>query len=203
MAPLTEDGNTSEDGSAGESSYASWATSMVLDAGRRIVNGPVDELAPHYELLHAGANMKLHGERSVDEVSINLSSDRTMLVWRAAQPGAAANSGVVALSTIKKVAEPAPGWFSSPAAGEFVISADGLDVRLEAKSASTKDAWMQAVQALAERAAEDKEGRKLGHEARRRLDLEMRKREAERRKAEMMKGMSGGMKHTAQAMLSR
>ena len=89
MAPLTEDGNTSEDGNA---SYSSWATSIVLDAGRRIVNGPVDELAPHYELLQAGATMKLHAERSVDEVSINLSSDRAMLVWRAAQPGAAAGS---------------------------------------------------------------------------------------------------------------
>ena len=147
--------------------------------------------------------MQLHGERSVDEVMINLSSDRAMLVWRAAVPGGAASSGVVALSTIKGVSEPAAGWFSTPAAGSFILSADGLEVHLEAKSAATKAAWMAAVKAVSERAAEEKEGRKLGHDARRRLDLEMRKREADRRKAEVMKGMSGGMKHTAQAMFSR
>ena len=128
MASLVDDGNQS-DGSteAPPGGYSSWATSMV-DAGRRLVTGPADELAPHWEVLAAGTLMKLHDERGSEEVDVSLSSDRTMLTWRPVQSGSA-GSGVIALSTIKKVGEPAPGWFSSPRPGEFVIAADGLEVR--------------------------------------------------------------------------
>ena len=51
---------------------------------------------------------------------------------------------------------------------------------------------------------EAKTGRKLAYQAKRRMGLEERKREAERRKAEVMKTCAGGgMKHTATAMMNR
>lgn len=182
-------------------SYASWAASLVLDAGRQIASHvrPDDKLSPHWELLEKGAEMKRHGEGGATAVTLTLSSDRSMLTWRAPH----ADSGVVALSSISAVGDPPPGWFSAPAAGEFVVSADGIELRLEAATVETKSAWIEALRAVSERAASDREGRKLGHEARQQLNLEMRRREAERRKAEAMKGISGGMKHTARAMLAR
>ncbi|KAL1504095.1 hypothetical protein AB1Y20_010505 [Prymnesium parvum] len=198
MAPLTEDGNTS-DGPHDKPTPHSWASSM-LDVGRRLVSGTPDPLDAHYTLLHAGATMRLRNERGSDEVQIQLSSDRSMLVWRGTQPS---STGVIALCTIRKVGVPPPGWFSAPSPGEFAITAEGIEVRLDSNSAQVRAAWVEAVQAVAARAVEEKEGRKLGHETRRRVELEMRKREADRRKAEVMKGIHGGMKHTAQAMLSR
>ena len=208
MASLVDEGNQSDEASERPASSASWASStswaatMVLDAGRRIVSGPLDELQPHWDVLSAGDIMQLHSEKGVEEVQISLSSDRAMLTWRAAQSGAS-GSGVVALSTVKTVSTPAPGWFSAPGPGEFVITAEMLEVRLDAGTSQKKAAWVEAIRATAEKAAQDRDGRKIGHETRRMLDLEMKRREAERRKAETMKGLSGGMKHTAKAMLSR
>ena len=49
-----------------------------------------------------------------------------------------------------------------------------------------------------------KTGRKLAAQAKRKMGLAERQREAERRKAEVMKTCtSGGMKHTAAAMMNR
>ena len=45
--------------------------------------------------------------------------------------------------------------------------------------------------------------RKLGHSTRREYEMQAKKREAERRKAEVMAGCTSGMRHTARAMASR
>ena len=66
-----------------------------------------------------------------------------------------------------------------------------------------KEAWAAALTAVAARASDDRHTRKLGHSTRRTLEMQAKKREAERRKAEVMGGCTSGMRHTARAMASR
>ena len=114
----------------------------------------------------------------------------------------AAASGAVAVSTVQ-VQQAAKGWFSAPSEAAFVLVADGQTLSLEAESPAQKQAWMTALQAVAARADDDRQNRKIGYETRKQMDLQAKKREAERRKAEVMSGCKTGMRHTAAAMASR
>ena len=178
VAARDSDNESSEPSSKAASDDVSLG-SWPYDAGRRLVEGPVDPLLPHWELLAAGATMIRRGNGD-DSVNLSLSSDKSMLMWR----GTGSQSGVVALSAVTKVGVPPPGWFASPAKGEFVIMcSDGVELRLVVDSEQLRDAWIFALTVVSEKAAADRGDRQLGREARRRLDLEMRRREAERRKA--------------------
>ena len=74
---------------------------------------------------------------------------------------------------------------------------------LTAESVAQKEAWAAALKAVAARASDDRHTRKLGHSTRREYEMQAKKREAERRKAEVMAGCTSGMRHTARAMASR
>jgi hypothetical protein len=74
---------------------------------------------------------------------------------------------------------------------------------LTAESVAQKEAWTTALAAVAARASDDRHTRKLGHSTRREYEMQAKKREAERRKAEVMVGCTSGMRHTARAMASR
>ena len=74
---------------------------------------------------------------------------------------------------------------------------------LTAESVAQKEAWAKALAAVAARASDDRHTRKLGHSTRREFEMQAKKREAERRKAEVMGGCTSGMRHTARAMASR
>ena len=63
---------------------------------------------------------------------------------------------------------------------------------------------METIDVLRKKEGEAKTGRKMAYQAKRKFGLEERKREAERRKAEVLKTCShGGMRHTANAMMNR
>ena len=74
---------------------------------------------------------------------------------------------------------------------------------LTAESVAQKGTWADALTAVAARASDDRHTRKLGHSTRRTLEMQVKKREAERRKAEVMGTCTSGMRHTARAMASR
>ena len=122
LTPLTE--------STAAPSTPPSALAWVMDAGRRIVSGTDPALEPMWELMAAGETMRLVSGRQSEDVRVTLSSDRTMLLWKPVQagPSSLSGSGAVGLSTIQRVQEPAAGWLSSPSPGEFVITADGLEV---------------------------------------------------------------------------
>jgi len=87
---------------------------------------------------------------------------------------------------------------------QWMMVADDQTVRLEAESEAVKEEWMQAIEVLRNKEGEAKTGRKMAYQAKRRIGMEERKREAERRKAEVLKTCSaGGMRHTANAMMNR
>ena len=97
-------------------------------------------------------------------------------------------------------------FFSKPAPipKQFKLIADDQIVSFEAKDDDVKAQWMSTLEECAAAAAEAKVGRKMMQQAKRRMGLDERKRDAERRKAEVMKSVgTGGMKHTAAAMMSR
>ena len=62
---------------------------------------------------------------------------------------------------------------------------------------------MTALKAVAARQADDRASRKMGYQTRKSMEMQAKKREAERRKAEVMSGCTTGMRHTARAMASR
>ena len=67
-----------------------------------------------------------------------------------------------------------------------------------------KTEWMEATEELRHKEVEAKTGRKMAYQAKRKFGLEEKRREAERRKAEVLKTCAtGGMKHTANAMMNR
>ena len=85
-----------------------------------------------------------------------------------------------------------------------MLVADDQTVHFEAQSDDERQTWMDTLDMCVKEQFEAKTGRKLAHQAKRRMGLEDRKREAEKRKNELMKGLGGGgMKHTAMAMMSR
>lgn len=155
--------------------------------------------------LKVGAAMRLlpdgRGEAPRD-VHVKLSPDGAMLMW-----SGQGMSGVMALSAVREVKEVLQqGIFRSggPVPGQWLLASDDQTVRFEASSDEVKSEWMKAIELASGEQREAKTGRKLLAQQSRRMGLEERKREAERRKAEVLKTCtSGGMKHTAAAMMSR
>ena len=92
-----------------------------------------------------------------------------------------------------------------PVPRQWQLLADDQTAKFEAESEEDKDRWMSTVEELRHHEADAKAERKIGYTTRRKMGLEERRREAERRKAEVLKtcGGQGGMKHTAAAMMSR
>ena len=165
-------------------------------------------------------------------VTLVLTADHGLLTWktvRLAQSMPVA-SGAVAMSSVS-VEAAARGWFSAPLETALLVVADGQarsatrppplsprhachlitpaalspsqTLSLTAESVAQKEAWAKALAAVAARASEDRHTRKLGHSTRREYEMQAKKREAERRKAEVMGGCTSGMRHTARAMASR
>jgi hypothetical protein len=167
-----------------------------------------DQAAMHAErvaILKAGATMRLVPDgrgQSPKEVRLALAADGSMLTW-----SGQGISGVMALSAVRDVKTVVQtGIFSrgGDVPMQWMCVADDQSVRFEASSEEEKLLWMEVVEKCASEQSEAKSGRKLAHQAKRQMGLEARKREAERRKAEVMKTCSsGGMKHTAAAMMSR
>ena len=136
------------------------------------------------------------------EVRVALSTDGAMLTW-----SGAGGSGVMALSAVRDVKPVTQsGLFRSggPVPCQWMLVADDQTVRFEAASEEVKAQWMGTIEQCVAEQMEAKSGRKLAYQAKRRMGLEEKRRDAERRKAEVMKTCgSGGMKHTAAAMMSR
>ena len=91
---------------------------------------------------------------------------------------------------------------------KFSVSADGQELSIVAESAQQRGEWVSALRVVSEKAATSRAElsmtSKLTYDARRRMEIENKRRDAERRKAEIMKnGGMVGMKHTARAMASR
>ena len=149
------------------------------------------ERSRRLEALKEGTTMQLidgKGERTAVRAAVT--SDGAMITWSG--PG---QSGVMALAAIREV-KPVlqSGFFRSggPVPCQFCLVADDQTVRFEASTDDVKDQWMSTVEEAAQAAAEAKVGRKMASQAKRRLGLEERKRENERRKAEIMKTCATG-----------
>uniref|UniRef100_A0A7S4M1K3 PH domain-containing protein n=1 Tax=Prymnesium polylepis TaxID=72548 RepID=A0A7S4M1K3_9EUKA len=211
MSPFKAGGSNSDDDSSEQQpetiadkakSWLSMATAPIatMQAQRA-------ESAAHQqraERLKAGAQMQLlpSGRGEVCPVRVALSNDVAMVTWQGGT-----ESGVLALSAVREV-KPilASGLFKAggPVPCQWMMVADDQTVRLEAESEAVKEEWMQAIEVLRNKEGEAKTGRKMAYQAKRRIGMEERKREAERRKAEVLKTCSaGGMRHTANAMMNR
>ena len=160
----------------------------------------------HWDVLGGGATLRLNDE----PCEMNLSSDKTLLTWRSLRRlhGQPVVSGALALSTINSVEAAKDGYFVSANPGEFSVSADGQELTVVAESAQQRGEWVSALRVVSEKAATSRAElsmtSKLTYDARRRMEIENKRRDAERRKAEIMKnGGMVGMKHTARAMASR
>ena len=112
----------------------------------------------------------------------------------------------MALSAVREIRlAPAGGIFrSKPPPGQFEVASDDSSVRFEARTDAEMEQWMASLEEVRAKEADAKTERKIGHQARKKLELEKRRRAAEARKAEVLKSCgAGGMKHTAMAMLNR
>ena len=162
------------------------------------------ERAQRLEELKTGATMLLlpEGRGQSSSVRITVSGDGNMVTWTGS-----GLSGVMALSALREVKPVLQSGFlrsGGPVPNQFCLIADDQTVKLEASSEDVKQQWMSTLEEAASHASEAKAGRKMASQAKRRMGLEERKRENEKRKAEIMKTCgSGGMKHTAAAMMSR
>jgi len=209
MSPFrdnTSDKDASEDN--GNSSIADRAKGWL-----GTIAAPITSMKEQYEKdraraarvdeLKGGATMMLLPDGRGESVSVKLvvSSDGAMVTWTG--PGL---SGVMAMSAIREV-KPIlqSGFFSkgAPIPNQWMLIADDQTVRFEASSEEVKEQWMGTLEECAAVASEAKAGRKMAQNAKRRMGLEERRRENERRKAEVMKTCGTGMKHTAAAMMTR
>ena len=140
------------------------------------------------DVLKAGCSMKLlpDGRGNPENVRVTLSPDSTMLTW-----SGAGGSGVMALSAVRDV-KPVlqTGFLASLGSGrqpvpcQWLLGADDQTVRFEAPTEDVKVHWMDTLEQLVAEQIENKSDRKLMHQAKRRLGLEEKRRDAERRKAE-------------------
>ena len=162
---------------------------------------PITAMKDDYDKERA-REAKLEELKAGTTVKIAVSSDGTMVTWTASGV-----SGVMAMSAIREVKPVMSSTFFSkpaPIPKQFKLIADDQIVSFEAKDDDVKAQWMSTLEECAAAAAEAKVGRKMMQQAKRRMGLDERKRDAERRKAEVMKSVgTGGMKHTAAAMMSR
>ena len=77
-------------------------------------------------------------------------------------------------------------------------------VRFETRTDAERETWMTSLEEVRSKEADAKADRKIGHQTRKKMELEKRRRAAEARKAEVLKSCGpGGMRHTAMAMLNR
>jgi hypothetical protein len=163
------------------------------------------ERAERVDVLKRGAGMKLLPDsrgQAPKDVRVALAADGSMLTW-----SGTSESGVMALSAVRDIkAVTQTGIFSrgGDVPCQWMLVSDDQTVRFEAASEADKLEWMQILEECRVEQCEAKSGRKLASQAKRRMGLEEKRRDAERRKAEVMKTCSsGGMKHTAAAMMSR
>ena len=102
-----------------------------------------------------------------------------------------------------------PNLYETPEDGAVVEpAAITVAAAVVAESAQQRGEWVSALRVVSEKAATSRAElsmtSKLTYDARRRMEIENKRRDAERRKAEIMKnGGMVGMKHTARAMASR
>lgn len=155
--------------------------------------------------LMKGAQMKLHPARGAPIAArVALSPDGAMLTWHC-QGGS--QSGVMSLNAVRDVKRVlTSGWLRSgePVPGQWELVADDQTVRLEAATDDERAEWMEVLEKCCEAERESKAGRKTAYAAKRKKGMDERAKEAERRKAELLKSCgSAGMKHTAQAMMNR
>ena len=201
------------DADASSSSASSWLSKLQTSVTTTVCGAP-DELEPSWQLLIKGATMRLDGPTGPDlkasaalrsePVALALTADHALLTWKTCRTTQSmpVASGAVAMSSLA-VEEPARGWFSAPAETALVLVADGQTLTLTAESVEQKRAWADALGKVAVRASDDRHSRKLGHATRREFEMQAKRREAERRKAEVMSGCTSGMRHTARAMALR
>ena len=203
MSPFRDAGSGSEDEAPAPATLADKAKGWLATAA-----APLQKLREHQAkeaakaekvgVLKAGATMKLlpdaKGEIPKD-VRVSLSQDGAMLTW-----SGAGGSGVMALSAVRDVKPVlAQGIFRAggPVPCQWMCVADDQAVRFEASSDEVKTEWMSTLVECVAQQMEAKSGRKLAYQAKRQIGLEQKRREAERRKAEVLKTCSGGgMKHT-------
>ncbi|KAL1527638.1 hypothetical protein AB1Y20_009024 [Prymnesium parvum] len=213
MSPFASNGSASDDdhapANAQPNTIAGKAKSLIAMATAPIstLQAQRAESAAHQQRvdrLKAGAQMRLlpSGRGEPSSVRVALSNDATMVTWQSAT-----ESGVLALSAVREVKPVlATGLFRSggPVPCQWMMVADDQTVQLEAASEAEKAEWIESIDVLRKKEGEAKSGRKMAYQAKRRIGLEERKREAERRKAEVLKTCSaGGMRHTATAMMNR
>ena len=142
-------------------------------------------------------------------VKLTLSADGALLTWSTIEMinSMPKESGVLALSAVREIAPVVQTGFlrsGGPVPRQWQLVADDQTIKLEADSEEDKDQWMSTLEELRHHEAEAKADRKIGYQTRRKMGIEERRREAEKRKAEVLKTCgSGGMKHTAAAMMSR
>jgi hypothetical protein len=160
--------------------------------------------------LKAGSAMKLLSKEGSSAVRLSLSADGALVTWQSLEmvSGMPKESGVLALSAVREVVPVLQTGFlrsGGPVPRQWQLLADDQTAKFEAESEEDKDRWMSTVEELRHHEADAKAERKIGYTTRRKMGLEERRREAERRKAEVLKscGGQGGMKHTAAAMMSR
>eukprot|EP00965_Chrysotila_dentata_P243816 6205625-Pleurochrysis_carterae.AAC.3 len=162
-------------------------------------------------VLQAGAPMKLLSYRGSTNAKVQLSSDGAMVTWQTERtgPDQPGESGVIALAMIREIKPVMQSGLgallgSKEVPLQWMIVADEETVKFEAESETARQTWMSTLDELSKRQQEAKAERKMGYAAQRQMGIEQRRREAERRKAEVLKTCGGGgMKHTAKAMMSR
>lgn len=168
------------------------------------------ELQEMLVLLEEGTIMKYLPPKG-KAVAVQLEvQDDTMLTYKSLQleNNLPVASGAMALSEIEAVEDMPKSWFAgADRALMFLIRSGTQEVKLQADSDDHKQQWMTSIQRVSKwkqgAHAEQKADRSLAYRAKRELQLQTRKMEADRRKNELMKKGAGGMKHTAMAMLNR
>lgn len=163
------------------------------------------------EKLKAGSVMKLltKDEPRGVGVRLSLSSDGALLTWQslAMVNNMPKESGVLALSSVEEIKPVLQSGFlrsGAPIPGQWQLIAGAETVKFEADCEEDKEQWMTTLEELRHHEADAKAERKIGHQTRRKMEIEKKQRDAERRKAEVLKSCgNGGMKHTAAAMMNR
>ena len=170
--------------------------------------------AERIDALKAGRVMRLVAIREPNlrspdlDVRVQLSADGHMLTWQslAQTNNQPQEAGVFALSAVREIRlAPNVGMFrSKPPPGQFEVACDDSMVRFETRTDAERETWMTSLEEVRSKEADAKADRKIGHQTRKKMELEKRRRAAEARKAEVLKSCGpGGMRHTAMAMLNR
>ena len=144
------------------------------------------------------------------------SPDGSMLMWTSLemQNNMPKFSGAVSLAAITRVEQPAVsalGAWISAASGHMIVlyhSTPSEQIRIETSDERLRNEWASALDVVSTkkrtRHAAAKSERGVARHAQKELEMMSKRKEAERRKAEILGTMkSGGMKHTAIAMASK